>query len=153
MVLSLQKRGLLPACAVFATDVNQSAAEATSATLKAHRVDSNAEIIVTDLVSGLAPRLDGLVDLLIFNPPYVPTPDEEVARGGIASAWAGGFRGRRVVDRLLPLVSQLLSPKGEFLLIALPDNDPEGKLPDFCRSRSSVYIHIFLVGWQHRVLN
>lgn len=37
----------------------------------------------------------------VFNPPYVPTPDEEVCLGGIASAWAGGFKGRRVIDQVL----------------------------------------------------
>jgi methylase of polypeptide subunit release factors len=39
-----------------------------------------------------------------FNPPYVPTPDEEVHRGGIAAAWAGGYKGRVVIDRVLDQV-------------------------------------------------
>jgi release factor glutamine methyltransferase len=41
----------------------------------------------------------------VFNPPYVPTPDEEVRRTGIAQAWAGGRHGRVIIDKLLPLVS------------------------------------------------
>lgn len=63
----------------------------------------------------------------MFNPPYVPTPDEEVERGGIAAAWAGGARGRRVTDRLLPLVPTLLSPRGEMFLVAVHENDPPGE--------------------------
>lgn len=98
------------------------------ATLRSHEISASVDILVTDLVSGLLPRLRGAVDFLIFNPPYVPTPDEEVERGGIAAAWAGGYRGRKVIDRVLPLVPELLSPQGQFLMVTVPDNDPQGKI-------------------------
>ena len=49
-------------------------------------------------------RSDSNVFLQIFNPPYVPTPDDEVDRGGIAKAWAGGLRGRRIIDKVLAQV-------------------------------------------------
>ena len=95
---------------------------------------SSVDVLHMDLLEALQPRLHGLVDLLVrhsstivvhgrtplisccacagaeaaqpqvFNPPYVPSPDEEVARGGIAAAWAGGDRGRVVIDRVLPQV-------------------------------------------------
>lgn len=45
------------------------------------------------------------MDLLVFNPPYVPTYDEEAydAQSGaaISSSWAGGKDGMRVTDILL----------------------------------------------------
>ena len=40
----------------------------------------------------------------IFNPPYVPTPDDELTRTDIARAWAGGNRGRAIIDKFLPQV-------------------------------------------------
>ena len=40
----------------------------------------------------------------MFNPPYVPTPVEEVTQPGIARAWAGGPQGRQVIDAFLPQV-------------------------------------------------
>lgn len=62
----------------------------------------------------------------MFNPPYVPTPDDELARGGLAAAWAGGARGRRVIDRLLPAVPALLSDRGEMFMVAVHENEPAG---------------------------
>ena len=115
-----------PSCQLFATDLNPSAASATLETLKSHNISPTTDIIITNLVSGLLPRFHGAIDLLIFNPPYVPTPEEEVERGGIAAAWAGGYRGRTVIDRIIPLVPELLSPSGQFLMVTVPDNDPQG---------------------------
>jgi release factor glutamine methyltransferase len=40
--------------------------------------------VVGDIVAGMERRLAGRVDVLLFNPPYVPTPEEEVrARRGV----------------------------------------------------------------------
>mmetsp|Transcript_19785 Transcript_19785/g.43253 ORF Transcript_19785/g.43253 Transcript_19785/m.43253 type:complete len:218 (-) Transcript_19785:678-1331(-) len=110
----------------FATDVNPQAAAATRMTLAAHGV--HAEVVVGDLLAGMEKRLAGKVDVLLFNPPYVPTPDEEVwsgkGEGGITASWAGGDRGRVVIDRVLPLVNDLLSPSGILLMVLVHDNDP-----------------------------
>jgi release factor glutamine methyltransferase len=109
-------------CAYFATDVNAAAARATRQTARhnGHAV----EVVRTDLVAGLLERLAGKVDVLLFNPPYVVTPPEEVGSTGIAAAWAGGARGRMVTDRLLGHVGRLLSAKGALYMVAIAENDP-----------------------------
>ena len=168
--------------ALFAVDVSPSAARDASATLRAHsqrkgegegKEESTTpiaavDVALADLARPLLPRLAGAVDLLLFNPPYVPTPREEVYRPGrteahssssaaaaaggdmIAAAWAGGDRGREVVDRALPLIARFLrkgggggkgkdeddegeESGGVALVVALADND----VPDLLRLAST----------------
>uniref|UniRef100_A0A803LM72 Methyltransferase small domain-containing protein n=1 Tax=Chenopodium quinoa TaxID=63459 RepID=A0A803LM72_CHEQI len=106
----------------FATDINPDAVEVTSATLKAHGV--HAEVMNMDIASALEDRLSGLVDVVVVNPPYVPTPEDEVGAGGIVAAWAGGEDGRSVIDRILPVADKLLSEKGWLYMLTLAANKP-----------------------------
>ena len=38
----------------------------------------NVEVVLTNLVRGVYEQLHHKVDVLMFNPPYVPTPSEEI---------------------------------------------------------------------------
>lgn len=111
-----------------ASDVNPSAVETARVTFRRHEVDERAyDVSLGDL---LVPHEDAIasnggVDVLIFNPPYVVTPSEEVGVGGITASWAGGVDGREVLDRLLPRVKDILSPRGVFLCILLSQNKPK----------------------------
>ncbi|XP_068767893.1 methyltransferase N6AMT1 [Struthio camelus] len=105
------------------TDVNPMAAYCTLETALLNNV--HLQPIITDLVKGLSPRLNGKVDLLLFNPPYVVTPSEEVESHGIEASWAGGKNGREVMDRVLPLVADLLSTGGLFYLVTIKENNPD----------------------------
>lgn len=112
-----------PSALYICTDVNPAAAQCTAETASCNRV--SLQPLITDLADSLLPQLCGKVDILLFNPPYVVTPSEEVGSTGIEAAWAGGERGREVTDRFLPAVVQLLSDKGLFYLITIAENDPE----------------------------
>lgn len=108
----------------FATDINEAALVATKKTAAANKV--NLHLVRCDLASSLVARLAGTVSVIIFNPPYVPTDDDEVGSLGIEAAWAGGKDGRRVIDRFIGQCSTLLQrPRGIGYLVTVDDNRPE----------------------------
>lgn len=105
----------------LATDVNPRAAAIARSTFRRNQVLG--DILRTDLVTGT--KLQGKVDVMLFNPPYVPTPPEEMKGDGLSVAWAGGLKGREVLDRLLPSIPELLSSRGVLYLVVLDQNDPK----------------------------
>ena len=105
------------------TDLNARAATAAAGTYARNGVRYG-DVVATDLLSSLDGRLAGKVDVLLFNPPYVPTPAGELGSRGIEAAWAGGDRGREVIDLVLPQVPRWLSPGGVFYMVVVEDNDP-----------------------------
>ena len=107
----------------LALDISSAAVQATQATLAAHDV-VGVDLLTADMFTAMKPRLRGKIDLLLFNPPYVVTPDEELARGGIAAAWAGGKDGRVVIDRLLAQLDDMLSPCGRMYMVTIEQNRP-----------------------------
>ena len=115
---------LLPDAALLAGDVNRWAATATRATAVANGLC--ADTVQMDLLTAIRP---GTIDVLVFNPPYVPTSEAEleeaIAAADISASWAGGTRGRRVLDRLLPVLGNALSPQGVFYLLGVAENEPD----------------------------
>ena len=109
-------------CLYLAIDKNPKAAKCSKLMLKNEGV-LKSDIIVTSLSSGM--RLKGCVDVLLFNPPYVVTPDEEMEGDGISISWAGGKDGRIVIDQFLKFVPDLLSPKGVLFLVLIEENKPQ----------------------------
>jgi len=115
------------------TDVNPLAARTCRRNLQENRAAA-LDVVRTDLVAALSPRLDGQLDVLVFNPPYVPTPSEEVGGTAIAASWAGGLHGREVLDRLLPLLGNLASSRGVVYILAVRENKPA----EICNALASV---------------
>lgn len=138
----------------YVTDINPKALQVAMTTdEKNNGMETTAlspiQALRCDLAMDLLESLGGSVHVLIFNPPYVPTPDEEVVEfhsadtgataesaepiddSIIAAAWAGGTDGRRVVDRALPHIQRLL--KGTAYLVTVDDNRPSA-LAELCAS-------------------
>jgi release factor glutamine methyltransferase len=56
-------------------------------------------------------------DLIVSNPPYVPSPRADVPRYGVSRAWEAGHDGRIVLDALCDEAPDHLRPGGALLLV------------------------------------
>lgn len=140
VIIAALARSLGDAAACFAVDINAQACRCTGETARRH--GASVEVICGDMAAAWRPRS---IDVLVFNPPYVVTPDEEIGTtaavkiGGdqadatsapanalIARAWAGGVAGRRVTDRFLGQLDGWLTALGCAYVVLIKENDPEG---------------------------
>ena len=99
------------AASVLAVDMSRMAAGAirVNALLNRRRV----EVRRGDLFAAVGSRR---FDVILTNPPYVPTPPGAEARLG-SPAWEGGPRGRDLLDRICTDVHAHLRPGGEVLIV------------------------------------
>ncbi|XP_015122192.1 methyltransferase N6AMT1 [Diachasma alloeum] len=105
----------------IAVDINPDACRVTKNTSIIN--STSVDVLRMDLVSSL--KANHLIDILIFNPPYVVTDSCEISDERLISkTWAGGRDGREVMDRLFPLVPKLLSSRGIFYLVVIEENKP-----------------------------
>jgi release factor glutamine methyltransferase len=97
--------GLDGTARVIGTDINPHAALCANA--------MGVEVVRTDLVAGLK----GMFDLVLFNPPYLPTRPEERIDDWLEYALDGGPDGRVVIGRFAIEVCRVLAPRGRILLL------------------------------------
>jgi release factor glutamine methyltransferase len=85
---------------------------------RANSADTAVELLCADVTSaGVLPELDGQVDLVVSNPPYVPDGAElepEVLEHDPAHAVFGGPDGMAVIDAVVWLAARWLRPGGWF---------------------------------------
>jgi release factor glutamine methyltransferase len=84
--------------------------------------ENGISVVRSDLA---APFRDDSFDLVVFNPPYLPTPEAVEWDDWMEHALSGGEDGRRLVDPFLATVSRVLAPNGEALLLVSSLTDPE----------------------------
>ena len=91
---------------VLATDVNPNSVKI----LRRVGIDT----VQADLFCGIRSKFD----LVLFNPPYLPTGEEEVLKGWLNFAFDGGKTGRDTINRFLEMVGDHLEPeRGRALLL------------------------------------
>jgi release factor glutamine methyltransferase len=90
---------------------------------------SNVELVRADVTTpGLLPELDGQVDLVVSNPPYIPNSavlEPEVAQHDPHRALFGGPDGMALITAVVALAGRWLRPGG---LLALEHDDTTSSL-------------------------
>lgn len=105
---------------VTATDANPYAVELCTHNAKQNRLKMR--VCETDLLDGLR----GPFDVIAFNPPYLPTAEEDKVQGPLNLAFDGGLDGNEVVLRFAEQVKALDPLPDEILVIhsSLSDHAP-----------------------------
>ncbi|HUH78827.1 MAG TPA: HemK2/MTQ2 family protein methyltransferase [Methanoregula sp.] len=98
---------------VIATDINPHAAAAARG--------RGLEVIRADLLAGIC----GKFDLIVFNPPYLPTRPDERVDDWLEYALDGGVTGRQVIGRFAAGVGRVLAPGGRILLLVSSLTGPD----------------------------
>ena len=80
------------------------------------------------------------MDIILFNPPYVPSSDEELLSNDIEAAWAGGKDGRVIIDQFIPYIPYMLSEKGRLYLLLERANKPEEVMNIFKSMNLHTYV-------------
>ena len=91
---------------VVGSDLNPHACEAAR--------DAGVETVRANL---LDPFADGTFDVVLFNPPYLPTPPDLAWDDPLEHALSGGEDGRRLVRPFLRDVGRVLRPTGRAYLL------------------------------------
>lgn len=97
---------------VTAVDVSRRAVLATALGARLNGVHVRA--LRGDL---FAPVRGERFDLIVSNPPYLPSPSPKLPRRGIARAWEAGPSGRLLLDRICAQAAEYLRPGGRVLLV------------------------------------
>jgi release factor glutamine methyltransferase len=90
---------------VVATDINPHAVFCAN--------KAGVDVVRTDLFAGIR----GSFDLVLFNPPYLPTQPEERIDDWLEYALNGGENGRAVIERFARNIGDVLAPEGRILLL------------------------------------
>ena len=111
---------LLPSlnCAFFGFDLSKSATSLSQSTFS-HNNLNNIELISTNIFYNL--NILNKIDVLVCNPPYVPTSSEEYfecqRKKNIDSSCAGGVNGKEFIQQFLEFAEKALSDTGILYLL------------------------------------
>ena len=105
-------------CSVIAADINERAVENTRMNAMLNRFD------IKCIRSNLFSHVDKKFDIIAFNPPYLPTEQEDIA-------WDGGRNGTEIIEKFLHDAWKHLKENGRIYLVVSSLTGMEGVIKKF----------------------
>ncbi len=99
---------------VLGIDINTKAVELARKNAERHKCN-NCEFKKSNLFEDI--KINEKFDLIIFNPPYLPTKEEDKVEGELNTALDGGIDGRETLDKFLKTFKKHLKKEGKLLLV------------------------------------
>jgi release factor glutamine methyltransferase len=96
---------------------NNTKARITGIDINPHAVRCTKENAVETIRGDLLSCIKGKFDIIIFNPPYLPTNEEERSSDWINVALDGGIDGRMIINRFLEEACDHLLENGQVLML------------------------------------
>ncbi|CRG97419.1 methyltransferase-like protein, putative [Plasmodium gallinaceum] len=106
---------------LYCIDINEAACNCIKNLSNINKV-SNVEILNNNLFNNM--RKCNQFDLVLFNPPYVPTEEDEMNKTDIVASYSGGKLGREIILKFLLNVYDYVSNKGVIYLLLEKNNIP-----------------------------
>lgn len=97
---------------VEGVDINPAAVSLAQRNAELNRI-KNVKFYESDLFS----NVKGKYDWIIFNPPYLPTSQNEKIKGELNNAFDGGQKGREIMEKFIERAPRHLEKNGGVLLL------------------------------------
>ena len=109
----------------FCIDINKDALNLTEKLIKNYNLNNNVYFIESDLFSNF--KNNEKFDIIIFNPPYVTTDDDEYKRAlekkDIYASWAGGKKGSETIFKFISQLKNFIKEDSIIYLLLSKENE------------------------------
>jgi release factor glutamine methyltransferase len=132
---------------IFASDISDAAIRCATLNERSNNYKDNITFIKSNLFRKFPPSLQHSFDIIIFNPPYLPSisrKENNLIRRRSDSNWDGGERGFEVFIEFINQVKDFLNTKQKFYIYYISSSSTDlSQLNDELETR----------GFQNRILN
>lgn len=132
---------------IFASDISDAAIRCATINERTNNYKDNINFIKSDLFRKFPPSLQHSFDIIVFNPPYLPSisyKENDLIRRSSDSNWDGGERGFEVFLDFIKQVKDFLNSEQKYYIYYISSSSTDlNQLNDELETR----------GFQNRVLN